>query len=335
MFTAAINENGTLEMGEVFNLIETYDLAIYWPYVQNYIDGEIAVGSPINTEEDVNDLSEMRTKVLEPILNATNEIIGRNEKVVDLYYPATQPTWIIQPLEDYENPNNPYHNPEFLYVWLCHLNESSEDIQECLVSNGNRGIKSTQQEFFEDNSGLRFEDRLRLYAINTNGNHLDGSGGPELNFYRVGSDNWITGDITSFSDLIGFGLSTSVADSTNWISVRNIVNDIMDDHWGILKFRQILGCYEGDGGPHNQTISGIVIKADIDIFGLPIAGAQINIGPKIDKRDDQLHKRNYERQNSYISNVVNQTSMGWGLYQGWPIERASNNSDLKLCWSNL
>ncbi|MEZ5024794.1 MAG: hypothetical protein R2728_16340 [Chitinophagales bacterium] len=44
-----------------------------------------------------------------------------------------------------------------------------------------------------------------------------------------------------------------------------------------LKFRQILGCYEGDGGPHNQTISGIVIKADIDIFGLPIAGAQINI----------------------------------------------------------
>ncbi|MEZ5024795.1 MAG: hypothetical protein R2728_16345 [Chitinophagales bacterium] len=80
-----------------------------------------------------------------------------------------------------------------------------------LVSNGNRGIKSTQQEFFEDNSGLRFEDRLRLYAINTNGNHLDGSGGPELNFYRVGSDNWITGDITKFSDLIGFGLSTSVA----------------------------------------------------------------------------------------------------------------------------
>lgn len=309
-----INQYQAMTLDELRSLIETYDMSLYWEFIQLW-DGttQPLVGYPTNEEEDVNnDYDLMSYKIFTSTEDVTGVAAIRS-------YIKDNPVILIRPLENFENGGEAYYG-DVDYVWLGDL-DSIMEINKINDVNRQGNLKTTQN-----------LDRCRLYAINTNGRSFDGSGGPEFRFWRVGTETFINIIIPSFSEIVEFNLTSSAAATTSWIYPRNTVDDILDDLWLVFKWRQTFGCYEQDGGLDNkQLVNGYVLTATI----LEVVTGQVEFGAFIDRRDDKIYQHNLSF-SSYVNNVKGRQAFltSWGKLDNWPIH-FTDHPDLKIAYSNL
>lgn len=305
-----INQQQAMSLEELRTLVDFYDLSIYWEYIQLW-DGTTPpqVGYPTNEEEDVNnDYEQMSYKVYASV----EDLVGNY--VIRSYLEAT-PVILVRPLENFENGSEPYYSDQ-TYVWL----EDMENLEEDTTQNEpNSGALRTTQNI----------SQLSLYAINTNGNVFDGSGGPEFRFWRVGIDAFITGNISDFTNELNYNLTASAAKTTSWIYPRNTVDDILDHLWLVLKWRQTFGCYEKDGGLNRQKVFGLVITATL----AKVITGEIEFFENIDNRDDKIYQHDLPW-TSYSENIQLNKAFytSWGKFNDRPIH-LTDHPDLKIAYS--
>lgn len=309
---SAVSKYSNISFTEFQNLIDKFDMAIYWEYLELW-DGisKPVIGYPLNEEEDVNnDYYELSYAIYK---YTGGDIL--NEIIVQREYLKDNPVILIRPMEDFEN-NSPNYYSDETYVWLYEIRNKKSKINS--VNNANR---------LEDIS-----DRFRLEEINTNGNVFDGNGGPEFRFFRNGFPDYKTGKY-GFSEIIHLNLTASSSSSHNWISVGTYTNNIYQDLWTFITWQQLLGTYEQDGGIiYNQDVTGVAIEGKLDIFNIPIAGLSIGVSSTITRKDDLIDK--YEMNwTSFVHNVKEKNNWGWGFNNGLPIRRTDHN-DLILTYNN-
>lgn len=315
LLLSAINQYKTMSRDEMNELIDAYDLSLYWEYIQLW-DGQTMprIGYPTNEEEDVdNDYALMSYRIFQ------NETDYEGIEVVENYI-YKNPVILIRPLEDFENGAEAYYSDRS-YIWLS-------DIEE-IIQSESKNVSS--------NSSMRTQnilDRFRLFAINTNGNKFDGSGGPEFRFFRNSIFNFSSG-LYGFSTIVYVELTASAASTTNWIPII-ATNNILHDLWGFLDWNQLVGTYEQDGGVGTKNVTGLVAEGVLNALGIPVLKIQLNATTKIQNRDDLIDK--YEMYwTSFVHHVKDKNNWGWGFYNdngvNLPI-RATNHPDLKVVYKN-
>lgn len=309
-----INKYKAMNLEELRSLVDYYDLSIYWEFIQLW-DGTTTpqVGYPINEEEDVsNDYKLMSYKVFTTV----DDKIGID---IERAYLTTNPVLLVRPLENFENGGETYHSDQ-TYVWLEDLKNqetaSSKDV----------GVNGDSLETSMD------INRCRLYAINTNGKSFDGIGGPEFRFWIAGTYLYKPESIINFDEIAYLNLTSSAAKSTSWIYPRNTVNDILDEFWISLKWRQVLGCYEKDGGlKARQKVEGSVVTAT----NKEVVTGEVNFKIKIDRKDDKIYQHDMSY-SSFLKNIKGREVYmnTWGMIDNWPIY-ITNNPNLKIAYSNF
>lgn len=325
-----INQYQAMTLDELRSLIETYDMSLYWEFIQLW-DGttQPQVGYPTNEEEDVNhDYDLMAYKVFTSPEDVTGMAVIRN-------YIKDNPVILIRPLENFENGGEAYYGGVD-YVWLG-------DIIFNDYNNSGSNIKETNSAFKVQN----FTERCRVYAIHTSGKTLDGSGGPEFRFFRKDFYDAANTGLYSFSEIAYLNLTSSVAAQSgpnNWIKVSDYTNNILDELWLFYKWEQDIGTYEQDGGTGTKTITGLVVEAigeigsdflPFNLSAITFSG-NISISTKIQSKDDLLDKYKMSWL-SFVYHVKERNDWGWGFYNdagtNLPI-RFTDNADLKVVYKN-
>lgn len=304
------NNISSISLDDFRELINTYDMAIYWEYIEKWNEStQPIVGYPLTEEEEVGNAYDLLT------YKVYNNI---KEEIVNRTYIKNNPVILIRPNEDFEN-SSPNYYSNIPYIWLKDL------LKDSALVNSNQRTEKVQDVF----------DRFRIETINTNGNVFDGNGGPEFKFFRNSPTSYTTG-FYGFATILTLNLSASAAGSTNEIIVGNYINNILHDNWHIIDFRSLIGTYEQDGGViKNQQVSGIGIKADV--LGIPILN--ISFSSTITRKDDLIDKYEMYR-SSFVNNVQLRQNWGWGFrtinYNGThilPIRR-TNHTDLTITYRN-
>ncbi|QQR97842.1 MAG: hypothetical protein IPK18_13600 [Sphingobacteriales bacterium] len=304
------NNISSISLDDFRELINTYDMAIYWEYIEKWNEStQPIVGYPLTEEEEVGNAYDLLT------YKVYNNI---KEEIVNRAYIKNNPVILIRPNEDFEN-SSPNYYSNIPYIWLKDL------LKDSALVNSNQRTEKVQDVF----------DRFRIETINTNGNVFDGNGGPEFKFFRNSPTSYTTG-FYGFATILTLNLSASAAGSTNEIIVGNYINNILHDNWHIIDFRSLIGTYEQDGGViKNQQVSGIGIKADV--LGIPILN--ISFSSTITRKDDLIDKYEMYR-SSFVNNVQLRQNWGWGFrtinYNGThilPIRR-TNHTDLTITYRN-
>lgn len=306
------NEISPISLNDFRNMINTYDMSIYWEFIERW-DGikKPIVGYPIDDEDDVNHNYDLLS------YNIIN--IDSSNSVIQNTYIQNNPVILIRPNEDFEN-GSPNYYSNIPYIWL-------EDIlKDSALSNSNQRTED-----------IMSVDRFRLETFSTNGNKFDGNGGPEFRFFMKSPTSPTTG-FYAFNSLISINLSAGAAQGAGTqtpIKVYNYVNNILHDNWHLLDFRILTGAFEEDGGAiKNQQISGNGIKIDL-------AGIQINVilGSTIHRKDDIIDRYEMYR-SSFVNHVQLRQNWGWGFltlnHNGihiLPI-RQTNHTDLKVTYRN-
>ncbi len=317
-----INQYQAMTLEELRDLVETYDMSLYWEYIQLW-DGTTLpkVGYPTNEEEDINHNYDLMSY---KIFTSTNDVEGTS---VIRSYLKENPIILVRPLENFENGGEAYHG-DVDYVWLGDLKESVEEDGEVL-RNLNNGMKI---------SNISEPSVTRLKEFTTSGNVYDGSGGPEFRFGRVGSEQPLQG-VSTFTHKITMNLTASVANQNIWYSLaENPINlsDIWDYDWKIKKETQHFGCYEQDGGLNNKTNYLFAEFVDIGGFISILINASVGVGIKLQKRDDIIHRTIIQR-STYVNYYLNGYNFE-GVRNGKSIISFNNevpNNDLKIVLSDI